>query len=135
MQDEIGDDFHPMRALLAPGVALMNRLRYPQKFALVSLVFAIPLGLMMYLWLAEIEDRLAFARKERAGLEYVVALRRLLEPLAIGASEVAEVAREIDAVDGRLGTELRRRRRGKISAGSSRTSRPCRLYASAPRCG
>jgi hypothetical protein len=29
-----------MRALLAPGVALMNRLRYPQKFALVSFIFA-----------------------------------------------------------------------------------------------
>ena len=51
-----------MRALLAPGVALMNRLRYPQKFMLVSLFFVIPLGLIMYLWLAEIADRLAFAR-------------------------------------------------------------------------
>src|SRR5512134_2260850 len=100
-----------MRRLLAPGVALMNRLRYPQKFALVSLVFAIPLGLMMYLWLAEIADRLAFARKERAGLEYVVALRRLLEPLAIaplatGAPEIAATARGVDVVDERLGPEL-----------------------------
>ena len=100
-----------MRALLAPGVALMNRLRYPQKFALVSLVFAIPLGLMMYLWLAEIGDRLAFARKERAGLEYVVALRRLLEPLSlapppIGAPEIAAASRGVDVVDERLGPEL-----------------------------
>jgi signal transduction histidine kinase/HPt (histidine-containing phosphotransfer) domain-containing protein len=96
-----------MRALLAPGVALMNRLRYPQKFALVSLVFLIPLGLMIYLWLAEIGERLDFARKERAGLEYVVALRRLLEPLALATPAVAGAAREVDDVDVRLGTELR----------------------------
>jgi signal transduction histidine kinase/DNA-binding response OmpR family regulator len=95
-----------MNALLAPGVALLNRLRYPQKFALISLVFAIPLGLMMYLWLAEIADRLAFAREERAGLEYVVALLRVLEPLALDSPAVAEAVRRVDAVDARLGSEL-----------------------------
>ena len=100
-----------MRALLAPGVALMNRLRYPQKFTLVSLVFAVPLALMLYLWLAEIGDGLAFARKERAGLEYVVALRRVLQalalaPPAIAEPEAAEAARGVDVVDARLGAEL-----------------------------
>jgi signal transduction histidine kinase/DNA-binding NarL/FixJ family response regulator len=99
-----------MTRLLAPGVAVMNRLRYPQKFALVSLVFALPLGLMMYLWLAEIGDRLAFARKERAGLQYIVAVQRLLEPLAFGnaieSPEVAERVRAVDALDARLGAEL-----------------------------
>lgn len=99
------------RALLAPGVALMNRLRYPQKFVLVSLVFLIPLGLLTYLWLAEIGERLAFARRERAGLEYVVALRGLLEPLALqpratATPAVAKAARTVDAVDARFGTEL-----------------------------
>jgi signal transduction histidine kinase/DNA-binding NarL/FixJ family response regulator len=99
-----------MTRLLAPGVAVMNRLRYPQKFAVVSLVFALPLALMMYLWLAEIGDRLAFARKERAGLEYIVAVQRLLEPLAFGsaieAPEVAERVRAVDALNARLGAEL-----------------------------
>jgi hypothetical protein len=32
-----------MTLLVAPAVALMNRLRYPQKFVLISLLFAIPL--------------------------------------------------------------------------------------------
>src|SRR5262245_32988271 len=99
-----------MRALLAPGIALMNRLRYPQKFALVSLVFAIPLGLMMYLWLEEIGDRLAFAHKERIGLEYVGALRRLLESLAlagtIDAPAISQAVGQVDTLDARLGTEL-----------------------------
>jgi signal transduction histidine kinase/CheY-like chemotaxis protein/HPt (histidine-containing phosphotransfer) domain-containing protein len=116
-----------MMPLVAPAVALMNRLRYPQKFVLISLLFAIPLGLMMAFWLGEIEDRLAFARKERAGVEYVVALRALLEPLELvqvlagrdGADAAASLrlARErarlvdaaaaMDAVDARVGARLR----------------------------
>jgi signal transduction histidine kinase/FixJ family two-component response regulator/HPt (histidine-containing phosphotransfer) domain-containing protein len=115
-----------MTPLVAPAVALMNRLRYPQKFVLISLLFAIPLGLMMAFWLGEIEDRLAFARKERAGLEYVVALRRLLEPLeviqvlgggdgaeagtalrlALERARLSEAAAALDAVDARVGERL-----------------------------
>ena len=113
-----------MRSLVTPAVALMNRLRYPQKFALISLLFALPLGLMLLFWLGEIEDRLAFARKERAGVEYVVALRRLLEPLeiiqALGQARdevsVMRVARErtrlavaataLDHLDARTGEAL-----------------------------
>ena len=124
----------PMRALLAPGVALMNRLRFPQKFTLVSLVFALPLGLMMYLWLAQIEDGLAFARKERAGVEYVVALRRLLEPLAlapqaIAAPEVAQLARGSTSSMHASGPSCRRRGRGKGCGRSSPTRRPVRPRA------
>jgi signal transduction histidine kinase/HPt (histidine-containing phosphotransfer) domain-containing protein/ActR/RegA family two-component response regulator len=70
-----------MMRLLAPAVALMHRLRYPQKFLLISLLFAIPLGLMMWLWLAEIAEQLAFTRQERAGLEYASALAQVFEPL------------------------------------------------------
>jgi signal transduction histidine kinase/HPt (histidine-containing phosphotransfer) domain-containing protein/ActR/RegA family two-component response regulator len=114
--------------LLAPGVRLMNRLPYPRKFVLISLLFAIPLGLTMDLWLAEVAERVAFARKERAGLAYVVALRQLLEPLArsrglpeLAAAGDAEAARRlaaerahaiaaaegVDQVDRRLGDRLR----------------------------
>jgi signal transduction histidine kinase/FixJ family two-component response regulator len=116
-----------MRPLVEPAVAVMNRLRYPQKFVLISLLFAIPLGLMLMFWLGEIEDRLAFARRERAGVEYVVALRRLLEPLEIvqalgrreggDAAAAMRVARErtrlataaeaLDRLDAQVGVRLR----------------------------
>jgi signal transduction histidine kinase/HPt (histidine-containing phosphotransfer) domain-containing protein/ActR/RegA family two-component response regulator len=105
----------------------MNRLRYPQKFALISLLFALPLGLMLVFWLGEIEDRLTFARKERAGVEYVAALRHLLEPLeiiqALGRREggddavgmrvtrerlrLAEAAAALDRLDEQTGAALR----------------------------
>jgi signal transduction histidine kinase/DNA-binding NarL/FixJ family response regulator/HPt (histidine-containing phosphotransfer) domain-containing protein len=70
-----------MTRLLGPAVALMNRLRYPQKFALISSLFAIPIAFMMILWLIELHSRMAFTARERAGVELVVALNHVLEPL------------------------------------------------------
>jgi signal transduction histidine kinase/DNA-binding NarL/FixJ family response regulator len=70
-----------MTRLLGPAVALMNRLRYPQKFALISSLFAIPIAFMMILWLVELHSRMAFTARERVGVELVVALNHVLEPL------------------------------------------------------
>ena len=116
-----------MKKVLEPAVHLMNRLRYPQKFALISLLFAIPIAFMMSLWLVELHHRMAFTAKERAGLEFVVALRHVLEPLEISrglrslaeagdASAKERLAREqasiasaatvVDAVNARLGKRL-----------------------------
>src|SRR5262245_3136340 len=116
-----------MRRALEPAVALMSRLRYPQKFALISFLFAIPIALMMYLWLGELNSRLSFAESERAGLEYVMALRRLIEPLnrsrglrlladngdpaaraalAHEQTRVVAAAAAVDAINDRLGDKL-----------------------------
>ena len=96
-----------MNPLLRPAVRLMNRLRYPRKFLLIGLLFFVPLGLTLILWLTELQQRIAFAEKERAGLEYVGAVHRLLEPLLLGReAECAAAAREVDALDGRIGGEL-----------------------------
>jgi len=72
----------PVRAphwLLAPAVAVMNRLTYPWKFALISLLFVLPLGLVLYLLISEIDDRIAFASKELQGTQYLRPLRLLFE--------------------------------------------------------
>src|SRR5215813_7643959 len=116
-----------MTWFLTPAVRLMNRLRYPQKFALISLVFAIPIGLMMGLWLVELHGRIAFTASERKGLEYIVALRNVLEPLdharalrpmaeagdPAARERLAEVqvqivaaATVVDSLNARLGREL-----------------------------
>jgi signal transduction histidine kinase/HPt (histidine-containing phosphotransfer) domain-containing protein len=93
--------------LLRPAVRLMNRLRYPRKFALISLLFAVPLALTLSLWLIEVRERIAFAEKERTGLAYVGAVHRALEPLLLGREEdCAAAVREIDALDARLGRAL-----------------------------
>lgn len=71
-----------LRLLFAPAVALMNRLKYPQKFLLISIIFLLPLGLVMYLLLSEIDDRIDFARKEMLGIQYLRPLRVLYEQVA-----------------------------------------------------
>jgi signal transduction histidine kinase/ActR/RegA family two-component response regulator/HPt (histidine-containing phosphotransfer) domain-containing protein len=117
-----------MTRLLSPAVALMHRLRYPHKFLLISLLFSIPLALMMYLWLAEITEQLAFTRQERAGLEYASALAQVFEPLQrlhgltllaqagdpAARTRLAEervrleaAARNMDRLDAALGQRLR----------------------------
>ena len=108
-------------------MAVMNRLRYPQKFVLISALFAIPIAFMMYQWLTELGSRLDFADRERSGLEYVMALRQVLEPLertrglrllaetgdtaarAQLDDEHAKIVRAVglmDSVNARLGEEL-----------------------------
>jgi len=108
--------------LLAPAVALMQRLRYAHKFLLLSLLIAIPLGLLAALWLAELGRRLDTAQQEQRGVEYLTALRALLEPLAeadaraaiSGSREDGDALTErlrvaasaVDAVDRRIGARL-----------------------------
>jgi len=117
-----------MKRVMEPAVRLMNRLRYPQKFALISLLFAIPIAIMTTLWLVELHHRMATTAAERRGLEYVVALGHVLEPLErsrglrilVDAGDPAArelldqeranilaAANAVDAVNDRLGARLR----------------------------
>ncbi len=85
----------------------MNSLRYSRKFVLISLMFAAPLALALIFWLTEIHQRIAFAEKERAGLEYIAAVNRLLEPLLLDQEDACLAAAErLDALDARLGPSL-----------------------------
>ena len=72
------------RLLLAPAVAVMNRLTYPRKFALISLLLALQLGLVMYLLTSEMNDRIEFAQKEIQGDQY-------LRPCGISSSISSKV--------------------------------------------
>jgi serine phosphatase RsbU (regulator of sigma subunit) len=59
----------------------MNRLSYPQKFTLISLLFVLPLALVMFLLVSEIENGIDFARTEVAGDVYLRPLSKLLQDL------------------------------------------------------
>src|SRR5438477_6446073 len=65
--------------VLSPAVVVMNRLTYPQKFVLISLLFTLPLGYVMYELLAELNANIGFSAKERIGLQYLRPLRQLME--------------------------------------------------------
>ena len=81
---------HP---LLAPAAAVMNRLTYPWKFALISLLFALPLTLFLYFLLADSFDNIRFAQKEIVGIRYLRPLRRLREHVIQGRLLAYDAAR------------------------------------------
>jgi len=59
-----------MKSLILPSAALMGRLKFPAKFALIALAFAIPLATVLYFFLREINIAIAFAENERQGVAY-----------------------------------------------------------------
>jgi signal transduction histidine kinase/DNA-binding response OmpR family regulator/HPt (histidine-containing phosphotransfer) domain-containing protein len=69
-------------ALLRPARRLMDRLTYPRKFLLIFLLFALPLGLTLYLLVGEINNSIRFAEKEISGVSYLRPLRALQEQVA-----------------------------------------------------
>jgi PAS domain S-box-containing protein len=67
-----------MLSILAPATALMRRLKYPEKFALVGCLFIIPLLVVFVLLMREIHHTRAIAERELAGTRYLRALNGLL---------------------------------------------------------
>lgn len=64
-----------------PAMTLMNRLKYPQKFGLISFVFLLPLILLIYLLFSELQNHISFSQKETLGNEYLRPLNELLEDI------------------------------------------------------
>ncbi|HEY7065755.1 MAG TPA: response regulator [Chloroflexota bacterium] len=116
-----------MRAVFAPAVALLNRLSYPQKFALITFLFALPLALVMSFLVNEVDAQIAVARQEMQGTRYLRQLRVLMDdlsreriqtheyltpdsPLGPGALSVRPKIDEdfanLEALDAELGGEL-----------------------------
>ncbi len=61
------------------GIHLMNRLSYPQKFTLIGFLFAMPLTLVIYLLISEINSQVNLTQKEIYGNQYLRSLRQLRE--------------------------------------------------------
>jgi CheY-like chemotaxis protein len=70
-----------MRQLLNPAVWLLNRLRYWQKFALITLLFALPLGLTIELLLSSINSDINTSNQEVRGTTYLHVLFPLTKDL------------------------------------------------------
>ncbi len=68
-----------MELVLSPAFLVLNRLKYPQKFALISILFILPLALVMFSLFSEINKKTTFAQRELDGTVYLRPLRQLLE--------------------------------------------------------
>ena|GEM_PF-3410863 len=72
-----------MERIFAPGIYLMGRLKFPQKFAIISLLFILIITGILYTLFSEINSEINFSRKERIGIEYINTLRILLEDVQL----------------------------------------------------
>ncbi|MBW4598233.1 MAG: PP2C family protein-serine/threonine phosphatase [Calothrix sp. FI2-JRJ7] len=72
-----------VKTIFCPAITLMNRLKYPQKFTLISSIFVLPLSLVMYLLISEIQSRNDFAEKEKIGNTYLRPLRQLWSDVSL----------------------------------------------------
>lgn len=64
-----------------PGIHLLNRLRYPYKFALVSFLFVLPLTISLSLGMKEISRTIEFTEKELAGTRYLYGIHKMVADL------------------------------------------------------
>ncbi len=69
--------------VFSSAIRLMNRLTYFKKFILVGVLFALPLGLVLFLLVGELDDRINFSKKELVGNTILSVLRPILEDLQV----------------------------------------------------
>jgi methyl-accepting chemotaxis protein len=80
-------------AFLRPGIRLMQLLRLPAKFALISTAFMLPMGIAVYSVIGYATDTIGFAEKEAVGTHYMRALNDLLAASASSQLDSGTTAR------------------------------------------
>jgi len=68
-----------MKALFAPAVALMHRLTYPKKFALIGLVALIAIAVLFLNLARQLQSQIHLANDELAALEVIAPMDRLVQ--------------------------------------------------------
>jgi PAS domain-containing protein len=68
-----------MRWLFTSAIRLLNRLRFPQKFAVIGILIALPTALLLYFFFSEVQERIQFTRIEMQGNAQLRDQRLLLE--------------------------------------------------------
>jgi len=112
---------------MTAAISIMNKLSYPKKMILISVVFMVPVILLISLLLSQLAIGISTAEKEMRGLEYIKTVRQLYQHMPQhrgmtnaylnGAKEfrskimakrkaiVADIA-AIDAINDRFGSEF-----------------------------
>ncbi len=95
--------------VFSPAIWLMNQLRFPRKFGLISLLFLLPLGMVMALLIMQIDSDIGLANREMAGTAYLRVVRNLYQDALqnqveaayfqtgrVSAAEMERIRSEID---------------------------------------
>lgn len=67
--------------VFSPSIFLMSRFRYPQKFFIISILFAIPITLGSYFFVTKINEEIQTIRFEQHGLKYITPTQKLLKDI------------------------------------------------------
>ena len=68
-----------MKALLAPGMALFGKIKYPAKFAIISLIYTVPLLIISGVIISSLSKEINFLEDEQKGIQYINSLRQLIQ--------------------------------------------------------
>lgn len=69
------------KGLFSPGINFLNRLKYPTKVGLISVIIILLTSFLLYLISRQIDTHINSTKKEIIGLEYVDSLKNLLEDI------------------------------------------------------
>jgi signal transduction histidine kinase/CheY-like chemotaxis protein len=110
-----------MTVLFAPFTERFNRLRYPRKFALISLLFLLPIAVILSLYISLQSERISLSNREMQGNAYLRELSGLFEHLIVyrratlrgdeaeqtaASTAITTDFNELAAVDARYGPTL-----------------------------
>ena len=70
-----------MQAIFAPAVAVMNRMRFTQKFGVMGLLVMIAIGVLFYNLYAVLDDNIKSSRAELAGIEVIKPMQKLVQAM------------------------------------------------------
>jgi methyl-accepting chemotaxis protein len=79
-------------AAIRPGIGMMQNLRLPAKFALITLAFLVPLGIAIYGVVGYSSSNIAFAEAEQLGSAWIAPLNDVLESQLQSQRAEAEIA-------------------------------------------
>ncbi|MFD2368855.1 methyl-accepting chemotaxis protein [Brevibacillus sp. GCM10020057] len=60
-----------LNKMLSPFTSIISRLKYGQKFMLISVLFMIPVAILLYIWVSTQQDEINFIKSEQVGVEQV----------------------------------------------------------------
>jgi methyl-accepting chemotaxis protein len=80
-------------SLIKPGIRLMQNLRLPAKFAIISTAFLVPLAVAVYGVLSYAKSNIEFTAAERTGSAYIVPMNDLLDRLGRSTADASALER------------------------------------------
>jgi methyl-accepting chemotaxis protein len=68
-----------MKRLLKPVISLMNCMKYPKKFALIFLLFLLPMAALLFLQINKLSETVNLGSNQIKGIEYTTSIRKLIQ--------------------------------------------------------